>query len=492
MNRPSPARRIRSCPITAPRRASSVDSCSGVGWARVNSVCCSTRPGVGSMTIVTRSIAAAGGRASRSSSASVRSARTSRSGDGSCRRRTSISRVTSPSSHVQHRGAAVAPLELRRERLEETASGRTTAARALRSATRDRATTRTAPPASVGMNGRTSSPRAIACHRSAGCPRRDARSAGGSAAISPNVLIPHRPSTASTFATSSAGVGLFTRVAPGIAVGIAADAFSSIPMGSGASAPAADREGSTTVKPGHACARTSAAVRVPASATCTRARARGRGAPQLFANRRRRADETPQSANVDRHEIVPMPLVPRRKSLRDGNEEGPPSAPALRRRGVSVRRSIKACEHLPGAAEHCRCFHRSHFHRYGRANGPNDARLEIEAVEQPAAKTSAHGSRVRRPLSQLQRQPRRAARHRLASHQHARRVAAFDETLEPQPGGERQPADRVARRVGDIERDETEVPRRENEREGFDRLIDRPRIQVPAKPWVRHGVPANP
>ena len=64
---------MRSCPISAPSRASSVDSCSGVGSARVKSVCCTTRPGVGSMTMVTRSIAAAAGCDSRSSSASVRS-----------------------------------------------------------------------------------------------------------------------------------------------------------------------------------------------------------------------------------------------------------------------------------------------------------------------------------------------------------------------------------------------------------------------------------
>ena len=30
----------------------SVDSCSGVGCARVNNVCCNTRPGVGSITTV--------------------------------------------------------------------------------------------------------------------------------------------------------------------------------------------------------------------------------------------------------------------------------------------------------------------------------------------------------------------------------------------------------------------------------------------------------
>ena len=41
--------------MTAPSRARSVDSCSGVGSAREKSVCCTTRPGVGSITIGFRS-----------------------------------------------------------------------------------------------------------------------------------------------------------------------------------------------------------------------------------------------------------------------------------------------------------------------------------------------------------------------------------------------------------------------------------------------------
>ena len=116
----SPARPMRSCPITAPSRASSVESCSGVGCGRANSVCCTTRPGVGSMTMVTRSTAAARADAIRDPAAPACAASGRRASAtaarGGARAR---SPRHQPELHVQHGHAAVAALEADRQRLEQ-------------------------------------------------------------------------------------------------------------------------------------------------------------------------------------------------------------------------------------------------------------------------------------------------------------------------------------------------------------------------------------
>ncbi len=116
----------RVSPISAWRRAMSVETCSGEGSGRVSSENWTMRAGVGSTATVTRSMAAAGGFDSRSSSASVRSVRASRIGTGNCSDRSCTSRVV-PSvlikmqSHVQHGRAAIALLQVRLERLHQTA-----------------------------------------------------------------------------------------------------------------------------------------------------------------------------------------------------------------------------------------------------------------------------------------------------------------------------------------------------------------------------------
>ena len=132
----------------------------------------------GSTATTTRSMAAAGGCDSRSSSASVRSVRASRIGAGSCSDRSCTVRVDQMQPDVQHGGAAIAPLEMRGQRLHAAGRARTTAARALRSATRDRAPARTAPPAPRARSGRGSSPRASRCHCTPACPSRAATSSG--------------------------------------------------------------------------------------------------------------------------------------------------------------------------------------------------------------------------------------------------------------------------------------------------------------------------
>ena len=64
-------------------------------------------------------MAAGGGCDSRSSSTSVRSVRTSRIGDGSCRRRACDLARDEPQLDMQDRRAAIAALEARRQRFEQ-------------------------------------------------------------------------------------------------------------------------------------------------------------------------------------------------------------------------------------------------------------------------------------------------------------------------------------------------------------------------------------
>ena len=110
---------MRSLPISAPSRASSVASVSA-GNARANNPNCSTRPSATSTATATRSTAAGGGFDSRSSSASVRSTRASRIGAGNS---TDTARASSPSHQrqrdAQHDGAAIAALEPLAQRLEQ-------------------------------------------------------------------------------------------------------------------------------------------------------------------------------------------------------------------------------------------------------------------------------------------------------------------------------------------------------------------------------------
>ena len=145
--------------------------------------------------MVTRSMAAGGGCDSRSSSASVRSVRTSRIGDGSCRRRACDLARDEPQLDVQDRRAAIAALEARRQRLEQPRQHERQRLepldrpfeieRALRTARRAASARAAARPRRARSPAR----------RAPACPSRDARSAGGSAASSPSVRMPQRLST---------------------------------------------------------------------------------------------------------------------------------------------------------------------------------------------------------------------------------------------------------------------------------------------------------
>ena len=91
---------------------------------------------------------------------------------------------------------------------------------------------------------------------------------------------------------------------------------------------------------------------------------------------------------------------------------------------------------------------------------------------------------------QHERQAGGTARHRIAADEETGGLAAFDHALQPDPGGERQPAEGVERHVGDVEDNEAEVAGLEDEREGLHRLIERPRQHRGIESHVIGGVVA--
>ena len=114
--------------------------------------------------------------------------------------------------------------------------------------------------------------------------------------------------------------------------------------------------------------------------------------------------------------------------------------------------------------------------------------LRTNGFEKPAPDSRAHPC----PSRELDRQPCRASRQPLRADQHARRLAPFDHPLQPQPRRERQPPDGVGRRLGDIEDDEAEVARLQDERQRFNRLLERALIEIAAHARARDDVAANP
>ena len=89
-------------------------------------------------------------------------------------------------------------------------------------------------------------------------------------------------------------------------------------------------------------------------------------------------------------------------------------------------------------------------------------------------------------------QPRGTVRQPLRADEHAGRLAAFDHPLQPQPGRERQPPERVRRRVGDVEGDQAERARLQDERQRFHRVLERALIRIAAQARIRHDVAADP
>ena len=181
---------MRAC-----RRATSVETSSGAGSARVSSDSWTMRPGVGSMESVTASMPAGAGCDSRSSSSSVRSTFGSRIGAGSCRLRRCRSRVTSR----RRRCRTAAPRSRCSRRWHNGSSSRvSTNESGSRSAMGHSSSSDASKgsSSSAGTSGPVSSPRARRCQRMPSCPSRSERSAAGSAASSPSVRRPQRATTA--------------------------------------------------------------------------------------------------------------------------------------------------------------------------------------------------------------------------------------------------------------------------------------------------------
>ena len=113
------ASRSGSRPTSAPRRAVSVATVSADGTARSSSEYWITRPGAGSISIVTMSTAAGGGCDSRSSISSVRSTRASRIAAGSCSTRACTVRSTSRRSSRSAAAPRSARSSVDRQRIEQ-------------------------------------------------------------------------------------------------------------------------------------------------------------------------------------------------------------------------------------------------------------------------------------------------------------------------------------------------------------------------------------
>ena len=109
----------RDSPTSAPSLAVSVASVSADGRARSSSEYWSTRPGAGSTSIVTMSIAAGGGCDSRSSTSSVRSTFGIAHGGRQLQHARMPRAIDEPQFEMDGRGAAIGALERRRQRLEQ-------------------------------------------------------------------------------------------------------------------------------------------------------------------------------------------------------------------------------------------------------------------------------------------------------------------------------------------------------------------------------------
>ena len=326
-----------------------------------------------------------------------------------------VRRRPSRSCDVQHRRAAIAPLEPRRQRLEQP---RQHERQRLEPLDRPLEIERRLEPllGGVGTSGRTSSPRAIACQRSAGCPSRAARSAAGSAASSPSVCRPQRVNAAIA-ARRFAARRLCRRSSRPIVRRACRSAS--------ARAPPPRRRGATTVRPGRA--RASTQRRRPRARQSPRARAR-RAPPPRAAVPRRSSRGAPSSrsrplTSID-DEIAAVQLVARRELLGDDR--------AARRRRRAPERPPAADRRMRTRdAEYRRWSLRQSTaarSRHGTRRAPRCARVRARTTR---ACTFSHRTAPRRtesplrdcPTPERQRQPGRAARHRLVADQHARRLA---------------------------------------------------------------------
>ncbi len=221
--------------------------------------------------------------------------------------------------------------------------------------------------------------------------------------------------------------------------------------------------------------------------------ARGRLAAQFLADGPRRAEQAPQSADVDRHQIAAVAFVARREFLCDCDHDIQRRTRRTRRGLFRRRWSIETRVHLPApgrALARCAPPHR------GQSNHDSRNRIPLPGLRFPASTLTTRDSRTRdaERLSCVSFSVSPAELRAMAStaDQHARRLAAFDHALQPQPGRERQTPDGVGRSFADVEHDQAEVPGLQHERERADRLLERALVEIAARSGMHGDVPANP
>ena len=273
-----------------------------------------------------------------------------------------------------------------------------------------------------------------------------------------------------------------------------------------APAPRLRRPRSTTVRPGRASARTSAAVRVRGNGD-VRAHAARRGvAPQFLADRPRRPSSRSRPRTSIDDEIVAVPLVARRKSCGDLHERvrvAPPSI-VMRRRAIQHRRT--AAVRARGWESRRRAIRRQCVATVAerlrrvlptRARA-NDARVDIEPFEQstrntPTLASTPSAARIPRPCSPACTVSPAELR-AIGSLPTSTHVVWLPSTIRCSRSqvvnGSRRSASAGA--SPDVEHDQTEVAGLQHERERPDRLLHRALVQVAAQPGIGHDVPADP
>ena len=479
-----PADPQRDSPTRAPSRAVSVASVSADGRARSSSEYWSTRPGAGSTSIVTMSIAAWGGCDSRSSTRSVRSTLASRIAAGNCSMRACARAIDEPQIQVDRRRAPVGALERRGQRLEQPRQHERQRLQRRRSATRARCARGSAARRDRARADPHRRPR-HALQRDAGLsqPRRqrpgrqrrqlaerrqpparedlepiadllgpDADSQTGRGSLCVGC---HGTRISRSSATHDDASGPVTRRARRNAssrTGASAAATSSVSTASPGNAADSNIARDLRRRHRHALDRDlfdgrSCDPRRSASREQVRdphPRESSRPVCELGANRRRIAEQTPQPADIEHDAVAAVALQPRRKLFRDGDRHiGSPGRSQARIQRRHDRSQLLApttrgwCP-IPAAGARDPIVPSS-----ARATGAGHR----AAVARFAASAAVSCHRDRRAAG--------TARQMFGRHQQRHRLAAFDHARQAKPGRERQ---RANRRGGTSARSSTTSP----------------------------------
>ena len=207
---------------------------------------------------------------------------------------------------------------------------------------------------------------------------------------------------------------------------------------------------------------------------CTR-ELRG-GAPQLLTDLPRRSEQPRQPADIQ-HDQRPDDLEARREVLGELDERRQTAPTTNTGRQTSIRYSV-----IGRTSSRDRLRERPFaLHRASRRGQP---RMHREASQPPRSIVRAGPTSLQWPvpccrLARWRSIARRdgdaagASRERHRTHQQTRGVGAFDDTLQPQPGGERDATEAGQRHVGKVEDHRRADARLQHEIERFQRAIDR-------------------